>query len=58
MLAILFLHVRLTLPWLFTGFIERYWPLAVMVIAYLGVLTSESLGRKKLLVLAQPLERT
>jgi hypothetical protein len=58
MLALLFLHIRLTLPWLFTGFIERYWPLAVMVIAYLGVVTSESLKRRKLLVLAQPLERT
>lgn len=58
MLALLFLHVRLTLPWLFTGFIERYWPLAVMMIAYLGVVTSESLRRRSLLVLAQPLERT
>ena len=58
MLALLFLHVRLTLPWLFTGFIERYWPLAVMVIAYLGVVTSESLRRRELLVLATPLERT
>jgi hypothetical protein len=58
MLALLFLHVRLTLPWLFTGFLERYWPLVIMVIAYLGVVTSESLRRRKLLVLAQPLERT
>lgn len=58
MLALLFLHIRLTMPWLFTGFIERYWPLAVMVIAYFGVVTSESLRRRKLLVLAQPMERT
>jgi hypothetical protein len=58
MLALLFLHIRLTLPWLFTGFIERYWPLAVMVIAYFGVVTSEALRRRKLLVLAEPLERT
>ncbi|HVF23070.1 MAG TPA: hypothetical protein VM941_08350, partial [Pyrinomonadaceae bacterium] len=58
MLALLFLHIRLTLPWLFTGFIERYWPLAVMVIAYLGVVTSESLRRRELLGLATPLERT
>ena len=58
MLALLFLHIRLTLPWLFTGFIERYWPLAVMVIAYLGVVTSEALQRRRLLVLARPLERT
>jgi hypothetical protein len=58
MLALLFLHVRLTMPWLFTGFIERYWPIVVMVIAYFGVTTSEALRRRKLLVLAQPLERT
>ncbi|HSK62690.1 MAG TPA: hypothetical protein VK893_02575, partial [Pyrinomonadaceae bacterium] len=58
MLALLFLHIRLTLPWLFTGFLERYWPLVVMVIAYFGVVASESLRRRKLLVLAQPLERT
>lgn len=58
MLALLFLHIRLTMPWLFSGFIERYWPLAVMIIAYFGVVTSESLRRRRLLVLAQPLERT
>jgi hypothetical protein len=58
MLALLFLHIRLTMPWLFTGFIERYWPLVVMLIAYFGVTTSEALRRRKLLVLAQPLERT
>ena len=58
MLALLFLHIRLTMPWLFTGFIERYWPLVVMLIAYFGVTTSEALRRRNLFVLAQPLERT
>jgi hypothetical protein len=58
MLALLFLHIRLTMPWLFTGFIERYWPLVVMSIAYFGVVTSEALRRRQLLVLAKPLERT
>jgi hypothetical protein len=58
MLALLFLHIRLTMPWLFTGFLERYWPLAVMLIAYFGVTTSEALRRRKLLVLSEPLERT
>ena len=58
MLALLFMHIRLSMPWLFSGFFERYWPLVVMAIAYLGVATSESLRRRKLLVLAQPLERT
>ncbi|HEU4837561.1 MAG TPA: hypothetical protein VFS90_24235 [Pyrinomonadaceae bacterium] len=58
MLALLFLHVRLTMPWLFTGFFERYWPLVVMSIAFFGVITSEALRRARLLVVAQPLERT
>ena len=58
MLALLFLHVRLTMPWLFTGFFERYWPLVIMSIAYFGVIASEALRRRKLFVLAHPVERT
>lgn len=58
LLVLLFLHIRLTLPWLFTGFLERYWPLVVMVVAYFGVVASETLRRNKLFVLAHPLERT
>jgi len=58
MLVLLFLHIRLTLPWLFTGFLERYWPLVVMTVAYFGVVASEALRRHELFVLAHPLERT
>ncbi|HET6973446.1 MAG TPA: hypothetical protein VFH96_05440 [Pyrinomonadaceae bacterium] len=58
MLALLFLHVRLTMPWLFTGFIERFWPIAIMSIAFFGVVISEALRRRQIIVLAQPLERT
>jgi hypothetical protein len=58
MLALLFMHIRLTMPWLFTGFFERYWPLVVVAIAYLGVATSELLRRRNVLVLADPIERT
>jgi hypothetical protein len=57
-LALLFMHVRLTMPWLFTGFFDDYWPLVVIVVAYLGVISSEALKRRKLLVLAQPIECT
>jgi hypothetical protein len=46
------------MPWLFTGFFEDYWPFLVMAIAYLGVIASESLRRRKLIVLAHPIERT
>jgi hypothetical protein len=58
MLTLLFLHVRLTMPWLFTGFIERYWPLVIMSIAFFGVVTSEALRRAQVLVLAKPLQRS
>jgi hypothetical protein len=58
MLALLFLHIRLTMPWLFTGLISRYWPLVIMMIAYFGVVASEALRRRKVFVLAHPLERT
>ena len=58
MLALLFMHIRLTMPWLFTGFFERYWPLVVVAIAYLGIAVSEMLRRRGVLVLAHPIERT
>ncbi len=57
MLALLFMHIRLTMPWLFSGFFERYWPFVVMAIAYLGVVISEALRRREILVLAHPIER-
>jgi hypothetical protein len=58
MLTLLFMHIRLTMPWLFHGFFEDYWPLVLMAIAFLGVVASESLRRRELLVLAKPIERT
>ena len=45
MLALFFMHIRLTMPWLFTGFFERYWPIVVVAIAYVGVAASELLRR-------------
>jgi hypothetical protein len=56
-LAILFVHVRLTMPWLFGSF-ERFWPFIVMAVAYTGVVVSESLRRRQLTLLARPIERT
>jgi hypothetical protein len=58
MLALLFMHIRLTMPWLFTGFFEQYWPLVIVGITYLGIATSEALRRQGLMVLARPVERT
>ena len=57
-LLLLVLHVRLTLPWLFHGFFESYWPLLVIGVAFLGVVASEALRRRNVLVLAQPIHRT
>jgi len=57
-LALLFLHVRLTMPWLFSGFWLRYWPVLVMLIAFGGVGLAEVFRRRKTNVLAEPLERT
>lgn len=58
LLAALFVHVRVTLPWLFAGFFQQFWPLIVMAIAYLGVGFAELCHRRKLKVLAEPLENT
>src|SRR5262249_27919712 len=58
LLALFIVHLRLTMPWLFTGFFDDYWPFVIMAIAYLGVIASEALRRRKLLVLARPIERT
>jgi hypothetical protein len=57
-LALLFVHIRLTLPWLFSGFFQQFWPLVVVAIAFLGVGVAELCRRRKQFVLAEPLENT
>ncbi|MEA2631525.1 MAG: hypothetical protein QOE66_1744, partial [Chloroflexota bacterium] len=58
LLALLLLHVRLTMPWLFSGFFARYRPFIILSVAFLGVGLSELFRRQGRLVLAEPLERT
>ena len=58
LLAGLLLHLRLTEPWLFSGFFVRYRPLIILGVAFLGVGLSEIFRRQGRLVLAEPLERT
>jgi hypothetical protein len=58
MLALLFMHIRLTMPWLFGGFFQQYWPLVIISIAFAGVGLSEFLRRHGLHVLSTPIERT
>ena len=36
LLAFCFVHIRLTMPWLFHGFFAQYWPMIVMLIAFVG----------------------
>jgi hypothetical protein len=56
--ALLFLHIRVTMPWLFSGWFLRFWPLVVMVIAFAGVGLSEIFRRRQQRVLYEPLENT
>jgi hypothetical protein len=58
LMVLFFMHIRLTMPWLFRGFFQRYWPLVVLAIAYAGVAVSEFLRRRQIRVLAVPIERT
>ena len=58
LMVLLFMHIRLTMPWLFHGFFQRYWPLVVLVIAYAGVAIAEFFRRREVHVLAKPVERT
>ncbi len=57
-LSLLFLHIYLTMPQLFRGYLAPYWPFIVMAIAFCGIGVGELLSRLKLPVLSEPLERT
>jgi hypothetical protein len=56
--ALLFLHIRVTMPWLFRGWFLQFWPLVVMAIAFVGVGVSEIFRRRQQRVLYEPLENT
>ena len=58
LLALMFLHIRLTMPWLFTGFFTRYWPFVVMALAFVGVGLGEMFRRRGQRVLGEPLLNT
>ncbi len=57
-LALLFAHLYMTLPELFTGIITPYWAYLVVAIAYVGVGLGEVFQRAGVRVLAEPLGRT
>ena len=58
LLVLLFIHFKLTVPWIFRHWLVPYWTFIVMGIAFAGVGLSEFFGRRGLRVLAEPLQRT
>jgi hypothetical protein len=56
--ALLFVHVRVTVPELFRGWFLQFWPLVAMGIAFAGVGFSEWCARRRQPVLSRPLEKT
>jgi hypothetical protein len=58
LLLLAFIHLRLTVPELFSGWIGRYWTLVVMLLGFLGMGLSEVFDRQDRRVLAEPLRRT
>ncbi len=56
--ALVFIHIRVTMPWLFSGFFSRYWPFIVLALAYAGAGIGSIFERQGRAVLAQPLLRT
>lgn len=57
-LALLFLHIYLTMPELFRGYLLPYWPYIVIAIAFTGAGVGEFFERIGLNVLSEPLQRT
>jgi hypothetical protein len=51
-------HLRYTMPWLFGGYFQQYWMFIVLAASFLGAGLSEWFHRRKMSVLAIPLERT
>lgn len=57
-MALLFLHIYLTMPELFRGYLLPYWPYIVIAIAFAGAGVGEFFDRIGLNVLSEPLQRT
>jgi hypothetical protein len=59
LIAIIAMHIRITVPWLFTsGILKQYWMLVVMAVAFAGAGLSAIFHKRKLPILSVPLERT
>jgi hypothetical protein len=58
LLLLMLVHLRLTAPELFSGWVARYWTLVVMLLGFAGMAAGEYLERKGRWILAEPLLRT
>jgi hypothetical protein len=58
LIALLCVHIRVTMPWLFQGWFQQFWPLVVMGIAFIGVGFGELFERRRQRVLSEPLQAT
>lgn len=58
LLALAFIHLRVTEPRLFHGYLHAFWPLIVMAIAFAGVGVGEVLRRQNRTILSRPLQTT
>jgi len=58
LVVMLVVQLRLAMPWLFSGWIQRVWPILMVLLAFVGLAASELARRRRLQVLAEPLRRT
>lgn len=58
LLVLLVIHLRLTVPWLFAGWLQSIWPLLLIALSMAGLVASEVARRLGVRVIAEPLEKT
>jgi len=58
LLVLLVVHMRIVFPWLFSGWVQRVWPLVVVCLSFAGLAASEYARRRRVAVLEVPLRRT
>jgi hypothetical protein len=58
LLVLFVMHMRLTMPWLFDGWVQAIWPLLIIGLAFVGLGVSDWSKRTKFRVLSEPLERS
>jgi hypothetical protein len=56
--VLLVVHLRLNVPELFHGFLEQHWAVILMALGFAGVGLGELCQRRRLPMLAEPLQRT